>query len=76
MKEIDLHGIYHHKVHSEVENFVLLNSKELPLRIITGKSEFMRNIVVEILDYHKFEYHTPPHNAGEIIVTFDKEFLL
>ena len=76
MKELDLHGYYHHKVQDEVENFVLLNSKELPLRIITGKSEFMKNRVCEILDHHKFEYYTPAHNSGEVIVTFDQEFLL
>jgi hypothetical protein len=75
MKELDLHGYYHNKVQDEVENFVLLNSKELPLRIITGKSEFMKNRVCEILDYHKFDYYTPAHNSGEVIVTFDKELM-
>jgi len=75
MKELDLHGMYHYRVNDEVENFVLLHSKELPLRIITGKSEFMKNLVHQILDQHKFEYYTPPHNSGEIIVTLDKEFI-
>jgi hypothetical protein len=74
MKELDLHGLYHHQVWSEVENFVLLNSKQLPLRIITGYSEFMKKIVGEVLIKHKFDYYTPAHNPGEIIVTFDKEY--
>lgn len=74
MKELDLHGLYHHQVRDEVENFVLVNAKELPLRIITGGSTFMKNLTQNILDKHKFEYHTPAHNAGEIIVTFDKEY--
>jgi hypothetical protein len=76
MKELDLHGLYHHQVWSEVENFVLLNSKQLPLRIITGYSEFMKKIVGEVLTKYNFEYYIPAHNPGEIIVTFDKEYKL
>ena len=74
MKELDLHGLYHHQVQGEVENFVLLNSKELPLRIIDGNSEFMKNLTQQILDKYKFDYYTPAHNHGEIIITFDKEY--
>ena len=74
MKELDLHGLYHHQVRDEVENFVLVNAKELPLRIIIGNSEFMKNLTQQILDKHKFEYYTPAHNHGEIIITFDKEY--
>ena len=74
MKELDLHGLYHHQVPDEVENFVLLNAKELPLRIIIGNSGFMKNLTEQILDKYKFEYYTPAHNHGEIIITFDKEY--
>jgi hypothetical protein len=74
MKELDLHGLYHHQVLGEVENFVLLNSKQIPLRIITGYSEFMKNVVCEVLQKYNFEYYIPPHNPGEVIVTFDKEY--
>ncbi len=74
MKELDLHGLYHHQVQGEVENFVLINAKELPLRIIIGNSGFMKNLTEQILDKYKFEYYTPAHNHGEIIITFDKEF--
>jgi len=74
MKELDLHGLYHHQVRDEVENFVLLNAKELPIRIIIGSSNRMRNLTENILIKHKFDYHIPAHNPGEIIVTFDKEY--
>lgn len=76
MKELDLHGLYHHQVRDEVENFVLLNAKELPVRIIVGNSFRMRNLTENILNKHNFEYNTPAHNAGEIIVTFDKDYKL
>ena len=74
MKELDLHGLYHHQVQDEVENFVLINAKVLPLRIIVGNSEFMKNLTQQVLDKYQFEYYTPAHNHGEIVITFDKEY--
>ena len=76
MKELDLHGYYHHEIEELVENFVLLNSKELPIRIIVGNSDIMRTLTEDVLINHNFEYNTPAHNAGEIIVTFDKDYKL
>lgn len=73
MKELDLHGVFHSEVRDKVENFVLLYSKELPLRIITGDSIRMRNLTENILNKHKFNFETPAHNPGEIIVLSDKE---
>ena len=52
--KLDLHGIKHDDVNRVVENFVLLN--ETPLNIITGNSTMMRELVVEVLERHKFVY--------------------
>ena len=52
--KLDLHGIKHENVNRVVENFVLLN--ETPLNIITGNSTMMRELVVEVLEKHKFVY--------------------
>lgn len=73
MKELDLHGLLHHEVRDEVENFVLLNSSELPIRIIIGNSIRMRNLTENILRKHNFHFYSPPHNNGEIIVIEDKD---
>jgi hypothetical protein len=54
IKQLDLHGIRHEEVDRLVENFVLLN--EPPIRIITGNSNGMRDIVTEVLDRHDMEY--------------------
>ena len=54
MKKIDLHGIKHEDVDRLVENFVLLN--DAPMRIITGNSNKMRDLVIEVLDRHNIEY--------------------
>ena len=75
MEEIDLHGVSHDQVWDTVENFVLLNSGKLPLKIITGLSDKMRKIVGEVLDYYEFEYETPIYNPGQITVLADKELL-
>lgn len=73
MEELDLHGVYHSEVRDVVENFVLLHSTELPLKIITGDSIRMRNLTENILNKHKFDYYTPAHNSGVIIVIGDKD---
>ena len=52
--KLDLHRIRHDEVDRLVENFVLLN--ETPLTIITGNSIMMRELVVEVLERHKFVY--------------------
>jgi len=54
IKQLDLHGIRHGEVDRLVENFVLLN--EPPIRIITGNSHKMKDIVTEVLDRHDMEY--------------------
>ena len=54
IKQLDLHGIRHEEVDRLVENFVLLN--EPPIRIITGNSHKMKDIVTEVLDRHDMEY--------------------
>jgi len=76
MKELDLHGLRHHEVRDKLENFVLLNSNELPLRIIIGNSNRMRNMTENILNKHNFDYYSPAHNSGEIIVISDKDKVL
>lgn len=76
MKELDLHGMLHHEVESNVMNFLFFHAKGLPVRIITGNSDKMKKIVIPILEKYKFEYDIPAHNPGEVVVTFDKEYKL
>ena len=47
--ELDLHGLKHHEVHVLVEDFILKNQYQLPLRIITGNSNKMKSIETEYL---------------------------
>ena len=54
IKQLDLHGIRHHDVDRLVENFVLLN--DTPMRIITGNSDRMVELVVKVLDRHQINY--------------------
>ena len=53
-KELDLHKVRHDDVNRLVENFVLLN--RLPLKIITGNSQRMRELAVEVLKRYNFDY--------------------
>jgi len=54
METLDLHGIRHDDVDRIVENFVLM--KEPPMRIITGNSDRMIELVVKVLDKYKIDY--------------------
>ena len=54
MNTLDLHGIRHEEVDRLVENFILLNDS--PLTIITGNSQEMRGIVIEVCDRHNIKY--------------------
>ena len=53
-KTLDLHGVKHEDVDRIVENFVLLN--EVPMKIITGNSEEMMLITLDVLNRNDFEY--------------------
>ena len=54
MSELDLHGVKHEDVDRIVENFVLLNSP--PMRIITGNSEKMMELTLNVLNRHDIEW--------------------
>ena len=53
-KRLDLHGVKHEDVDRLVENFVLLN--EPPMKIITGNSERMTELVLNVLSRHDIEW--------------------
>ena len=61
MNKLDLHGVRHNDVERLVENFVLLN--EPPLTIITGHSDRMKQIVVNILMIHEIDFE--PWGSGQ-----------
>lgn len=48
--KLDLHGIRHYEVDRIVENFILLNQKELPLTIVCGNSQKMIDIVKQTIN--------------------------
>jgi hypothetical protein len=72
MKTLDLHGIRHEGVVQQIHSFVY--NTELPVRVITGKSEMMRKIVVDtvsLLGYHT--HYERLINEGSLIIT-EQEF--
>ena len=74
MKTLDLHGIRHEGVVQQIHSFVYNN--ELPLRIITGKSEAMRKIVVDTVgQLGYYTHHERLINEGCLIVT-EQEFVI
>ena len=54
METLDLHGIRHHDVDRLVENFVMM--KQPPMKIITGNSDRMIELVIKVLDKYNIDY--------------------
>ena len=66
---LDLHGVKHDEVCFLVEEYILLNQAQFPLKIITGNSNNMKKIVQKVLDDFGFEYvNGDYYNRGYITV--------
>jgi len=71
METLDLHGVHHSSVQSEVEHFLL--SYQTPLKIITGNSIRMKELVMQILERHDFRFdYESDYNLGSLIIFEDK----
>tara|TARA_Y100001968_G_C19437890_1_gene760854 strand:- start:1433 stop:1681 length:249 start_codon:yes stop_codon:yes gene_type:complete len=66
---LDLHGVQHSEVFILVEDFILKNQSLLPLKLITGNSDKMKSIVLEVIKKHNFNYSEGDYyNRGYILV--------
>ena len=71
MVEIDLHGFKHSEVEDKLANWVILqyNMGNFPLRIITGNSKKMKDIVHKVCERHNFIAGDPlDSNPGVLII--------
>jgi hypothetical protein len=64
----DCHNKTHAKVKVDFENWILMYQEVTPHKVITGKSDEMKKIVIEILEYYDFPYSIPLDNIGVINV--------
>jgi hypothetical protein len=58
---LDLHGVRHHDVDRMVENFIFMNQKILPLRIICGNSQTMIDLVFAVIKRHNISVAVMDH---------------
>ena len=74
METLDLHGERHEQVVQKVHSFVYNN--DLPVRVITGKSETMKKIVVDtVSQLGNYTHCERLINEGCLIVT-EQEFVI
>lgn len=67
MDTLDLHGVRHYEAERLVENFVVMN--QLPVKIITGNSPVMKEIVNDVLGMYGLVGEPETYwNLGSIIV--------
>ena len=56
---LDLHGVRHHNVESEVFDFIMRYQNLLPLLIICGNSNSMIKMVSDTLTKNAIEFSSP-----------------
>jgi hypothetical protein len=68
MKRLDLHGITHEHAEMLVYNFLFKN--DLPVKVVTGKSQPMQKIVKKIIGENGMGWHyESSSNFGCLVVT-------
>tara|TARA_B100000085_G_C18192521_1_gene370187 strand:- start:155 stop:415 length:261 start_codon:yes stop_codon:yes gene_type:complete len=67
MMMIDLHGERHENVDRVVENFLLLST--LPCKVITGNSDKMKELVINVVERHELRWEYDVPNYGCIIIS-------
>jgi hypothetical protein len=68
MKTLDLHGVRHRDVNDTCHLFINDNWGE-EMKIITGNSLEMKNIVSKILEFYQLKYSLDnPYDMGYIII--------
>jgi hypothetical protein len=67
VKTLDLHGVHHAEVESQVLDFAYKN--EAPFKIITGNSRRMKDLVMQVLSRFELRaYEESDYNLGALIV--------
>tara|TARA_Y100000310_G_C20134151_1_gene557210 strand:+ start:74 stop:295 length:222 start_codon:yes stop_codon:yes gene_type:complete len=68
--EVDLHGKTYEEVEENLANWLIVqyNRGNLPIRVITGNSNKMKNIVYKICEDHNLEVGKSLDNDGELVV--------
>lgn len=67
--KLDLHGMSHYQINSHVDGFIwsCMKSNKSYAEIITGNSDRMKSLVIEIIKDYKLEYQVGDiHNHGYI----------
>jgi DNA-nicking Smr family endonuclease len=68
MERLDLHGLRHHEVQPLIEDFVL--GSNLPVKIITGNSYSMQEIVRQVVDKYELNWEYESYwNLGAMIIS-------
>ena len=76
MKKLDLHGVRHEDVKNEVHRFINANfNDEITLKIITGHSPKMVELVSKVLDGYRMSYRVGGYFGNQdATITIDLTF--
>ena len=68
--KLDLHGTFYRDVSSKVHSFIsrCIMDKALEVEIVTGNSDRMKELVIEVLSEYNLKSESPTYNNGTLIV--------
>tara|TARA_R100001509_G_scaffold144798_1_gene101216 strand:+ start:254 stop:514 length:261 start_codon:yes stop_codon:yes gene_type:complete len=69
MTSIDLHGVLHEDAEDTLEKFITDHFDQFPLKVITGNSEYFRNVLWKMCKkYSLGGYPDPIHSHASFII--------
>jgi dsDNA-specific endonuclease/ATPase MutS2 len=68
--KLDLHGTFHSQVKDKVDKFIsnCILDKAIEVEIITGNSDKMKALVVDVLKDYNLKSYSPVFNSGTLII--------
>jgi hypothetical protein len=69
MNKLDLHHTYHSEVPKKLDKFISEHYNDRSLKIITGNSEIMKRIVIDLIVEYGYDYEIGDYlglNSGYI----------
>jgi len=68
--KLDLHGTFHGQVKDKVDKFIsnCILESAIEVEIVTGNSNKMKSLVIEVLNEYNLKSISPIYNNGTLIV--------
>lgn len=68
--KLDLHGTFHKDVSEKVHKFIgkCILEKAQEVEVVTGNSDRMKELVIDVLEEYNLKGFTPIYNNGSLVI--------